>query len=183
MGKPEKPWKKLSGKTVYDNKWIRVEEHQVINPAGGQGIYGKVCLKNIAIGVIPLDSEANTWLVGQHRYTLNRYSWEIPEGDCPLGSDPLESAKRELKEETGLSAQKWTELIRIHTSNSVTDELGIIFLAEDLKQGEQSLDETEQDLKVKKIALKEAVDQVMQGEITDSMSMAGLLALARIKKC
>jgi len=183
MEKPENPWKKLSGKTVYDNQWIRVEEHDVINPSGGKGIYGKVCLKNIAIGIIPLDEYDNTWLVGQHRYTLNQYSWEIPEGGCPLGTDPLESAKRELKEETGITARQWKELIRIHTSNSVTDEAGVIYLAEDLVQGDQSLDETEQDLRVKKINLKEAVEKVMNGKITDSMSMAGILALARIKKC
>lgn len=175
------PWTTLSGEEKYDNRWIRVTEYQVINPAGGKGIYGKVHFKNKAIGVIPVDSEGNTWLVGQFRYTLNEFHWEIPEGGGPLDIEPLESAKRELKEETGLTAGKWSLLTRLHTSNSVTDEEGFVFLAEDLEQGESELEETEADLKVKKLPLKEAVDMVLRGEITDSMSMIGLLLVARLK--
>ena len=175
------PWTTLSGEEKYDNRWIRVTEYQVINPAGGKGIYGKVHFKNKAIGVIPVDGEGNTWLVGQFRYTLNEFHWEIPEGGGPLDIEPLESAKRELKEETGLTAGKWSLLTRLHTSNSVTDEDGFVFLAEDLEQGESELEETEADLKVKKLPLKEAVDMVLRGEITDSMSMIGLLLVARLK--
>src|SRR5210317_1777933 len=115
------PWKKLGEIVVYDNPWIRVEEHKVLNPKKGEGIYGKVCFKNRAIGILPIDKEFNTWLVGQYRYTLNEYSWEIPMGGGLLEEDPLSAAKRELKEETGLSAGKWTNVLRIHTSNSVTD--------------------------------------------------------------
>ncbi|MBX2965508.1 MAG: NUDIX hydrolase [Cyclobacteriaceae bacterium] len=176
------PWKTLSTKEVYDNKWIRVTEHNVLNPAGGKGIYGKVHFKNKAVGVIPLDAQNNTWLVGQYRYTLNEYSWEIPEGGGAFDTAPLEAAKRELKEETGLTANKWTLLMRIHTSNSVTDEEGFIFLAEDLTQGEDEREETEADLVVKKLSLQEAVTMVMEGKITDSISMAGLLKVARIKQ-
>jgi 8-oxo-dGTP pyrophosphatase MutT (NUDIX family) len=175
------PWKTLSGDEKYDNKWINVTEYQVINPAGGQGIYGKVHMKNKAIGIIAVDDHDNTWLVGQYRYTLNEFSWEIPEGGGPLTEPPLEAAKRELKEETGLTAKKWTTLLRIHLSNSVTDEEGFIFLAEDLEHGQSELEETESDLKAWKLPLKEAVDRVMRGEITDSMSIAGLLKVARLK--
>lgn len=175
------PWKTLSTRHVYDNNWILLEEHQVINPAGGKGIYGKVHFKNQAIGVIPLDEHGNTWLVGQHRYTLNAYSWEIPEGGCPLGTLPLDSARRELKEETGIIASRWQQIMKFHTSNSVTDEEGFIFLAEGLTFGERALEETEADLIVKKLPFSEALKMVMNEEITDSMSVAGILKVARLK--
>lgn len=176
------PWTTLTTREVYANKWITVTEHDVLNPAGGKGIYGKVHFKNKAIGIIPVDEHGNTWLVGQYRYTLNEYSWEIPEGGGAMDTEPLEAAKRELKEETGLTANKWTLLMRIHTSNSVTDEEGFVFLAEDLTQGEDDREETEADLVVKKLSMQEAVSMVMDGKITDSISVAGLLKVAKMKK-
>lgn len=175
------PWTTLSGEEKYENYWIRVTEYQVLNPSGGRGIYGKVHFKNKAIGVIPVDDAGNTWLVGQYRYTLNEFHWEIPEGGGPLNETPLEAARRELQEETGLTARRWTLLTRLHTSNSVTDEEGFIFLAEDLEQGERALEETEADLKMRKLPLHEAVQMVMDGQITDSLSMIGLLKVARVK--
>jgi 8-oxo-dGTP pyrophosphatase MutT (NUDIX family) len=175
------PWTTLSGEVRYDNPWINVTEFQVLNPSGGKGIYGKVHFKNKAIGVIPVDDQGNTWLVGQFRYTLNAFSWEIPEGGGPDGTDPLDSAKRELREETGLTAGKWTLISRLHTSNSVTDEEGFIFLAEDLTSGKSDLEDTEADLQTRKIPLKEAIDLVLRGDITDSMSIIGLLIVARMK--
>ena len=175
------PWTTLSGEEKYENRWIKVTEYQVINPGGGRGIYGKIHFKNKGIGIIPVDDGGNTWLVGQYRYTLNEFHWEIPEGGAPLSEDPLKAAQRELKEETGLIAKKWTRLLRMNTSNSVTDEECVIFLAEDLQQGESELEDTEADLKVRKIPLKEALDMVVRGEISDSMSMMGLLMLGRMK--
>lgn len=175
----ENPWKTQSVKTVYENPWIKLEEHQVITPAGKEGIYGKVHFKNRAMAIVPIDQDGNTWLVGQFRYTLDEYSWEIPMGGGPVDQDLLESAKRELKEETGLSASKWTELMKIHTSNSVTDEWGLIYLAEDLSEGETEFEDTEV-LQIKKLPFQEALDMVMKGEITDSISVAGLLKAARI---
>lgn len=180
MKKKTNPWKKLTGEVKYDNPWIRVEEHDVINPGGGESIYGKVSFKNKAIGIIPIDAEGNTWLVGQYRYTLDEYSWEIPEGGCPNGEDMLEGAQRELKEETGLAADTWEIIMRLHTSNSVTDEEAFIFLAKNLHPGESNLEETESDLKVLKLPLEDAIKMVMEGEITDSMSVAGLLKVARM---
>ena len=168
------PWKKLSYKKIYDNPWITVEEYQVINPRGGNGIYGKVKFKNKAIGIIPVDDAGNTWLVGQYRFTLDEYSWEIPMGGGSIGVPILESAKRELKEETGFTASKWTEIMRIHTSNSVTDEEGFIFLAEELTAGETDFDDTE-DLEIMKLPFKEAYQMVLEGKITDSLSVAGIL--------
>ena len=179
MEKTKNPWQKLSGKLIYDNPWIRLEEDQVINPSGGRGIYGKVHFKNKAIGIIPLDEHNNTWLVGQYRYALDEYSWEIPMGGGPLEQDVLTSAQRELKEETGLTAQLWTQIMRIHTSNSVTDEEGFIFLAQELTEGETAFEETE-DLALQKLPLGGVLDMVMQGKITDSLSIAGILKAARL---
>jgi 8-oxo-dGTP pyrophosphatase MutT (NUDIX family) len=169
----QNPWKIIKEKTVYDNPWINLTEYDVINPGGGNGIYGKVHFKNIAIGVMVLDDAFNTYLVGQYRFTLNAYSWEIPEGGGLLGTDPLENAKRELLEETGLMANKWQELFSMHLSNSVSDELGIVYLARDLKQGIAEPEETEQ-LMVKKVSLEEAATMVENGLITDSMSVAAI---------
>lgn len=174
------PWRVLKTTNIYDNAWISVKEDAVLNPAGNDGIYGTVHFKNKAIGIIPLDKDNYTWLVGQYRYPLNEYSWEIPMGGGNPNEDLLLSAKRELKEETGLIAQKWTKILRIHTSNSVTDEEGFVFLAEELSQFEPEFEETEQII-IKKLPLSEAVAMVMQGKITDSISMTGLLLLARLK--
>lgn len=178
-----KSWTTLSSREIYDNAWIKVTEFQVINPAGKPGIYGKVHFKNKAIGIIPVDADMNTWLVGQHRYTLNEWSWEIPEGGGSMTSTPLESAKRELKEETGLTAKKWTQILRTHLSNSVSDEEGFIFLAEDLEEGEKALEETEADMKVWKLPLKEAIQMVVDGKITDSLSVMGLLMMEKMRGC
>jgi 8-oxo-dGTP pyrophosphatase MutT (NUDIX family) len=175
------PWTTLSGEVKYDNRWITVTEYQVINPGGGRGIYGKVHFKNKAIGIIPLDDEMNTWLVGQYRYTLNEWAWEIPEGGGPIGQSPKEAAARELLEETGLNASQLTQIMRLHTSNSVTDEEGFIFLAEGLTQGAAQLEETEADMKVWKLPFIEALQMVMEGKITDSMSVMGILKVARMK--
>jgi 8-oxo-dGTP pyrophosphatase MutT (NUDIX family) len=179
--KIENPWKTLSGELKYENPWISVTEYQVINPGGGKGIYGKVHFKNTAIGIVPVDQELNTWLVGQYRYTLDQWSWEIPEGGGPLGESAVSAAKRELKEETGLSAERWTQVVSLHTSNSVTDEGGFIFMAEELEQGDNALDDTEVDLRVWKLPLKDALNMVIEGKITDGLSVMGLLMVARLK--
>jgi 8-oxo-dGTP pyrophosphatase MutT (NUDIX family) len=181
LEKNKKSWTTLTSQEKYDNKWINVTEFQVINPSGKPGIYGKVHYKNKAIGIVPLDTKMNTWLVGQHRYTLNEWSWEIPEGGGPVGTEVLTSAKRELKEETGLSANLWTLVTRTHLSNSVSDEEGLIFLAEDLSEGEQQPEETEADMKVWKIPFSEALEMVGEGKITDGLSIMGILSVARMK--
>ena len=181
QGETNNPWTTLSGEDKYENRWIKVTEYQVINPAGGKGIYGKIHYKNKGIGIIPIDEHGNTWLVGQYRYTLNEFHWEIPEGGGPLDQNPLEAAKRELKEETGLTAKTWTPLLKMNPSNSTTDEECLIFIAEDLEHGKNDPEETEADMKVQKIPLTDAIDMVMRGEILDSMTMLGLLMVARVR--
>jgi 8-oxo-dGTP pyrophosphatase MutT (NUDIX family) len=175
MQHPEaNPWKIVSKKEIYDNPWINLTEYQVINPSGNPGIYGKVHYKNIAIGILPLDEDMNTYLVGQYRFTLNQYSWELPEGGGIIGVDPLESAKRELLEETGLKASKWTEIQRMHLSNSVSDELCILYIAKGLEQHEAEPEDTEQ-LIVKKVPFNEVYQMVCNGEITDSLAVTAIL--------
>lgn len=175
------PWTTISGEVKYDNRWINVTEYQVINPSGGKGIYGKIHFKNKGIGIIPVDDEGYTWLVGQYRYTLNEFHWEIPEGGALSDEFPLLAAQRELKEETGITAKKWTALLRMNPSNSVTDEECIVYLAEELEFGEPLLEETEGDLVLKRLPLTEAIEMVMHGHVRDSMSMIGLLMLARMR--
>lgn len=170
----ENPWKTTNSEVKYDNPWIKITEHQVIDAGGNDGIYGTVHFKNLAIGIIPLDEENNTWLVGQYRYPLNEYSWEICEGGGEIGVSPLESAQRELMEEVGLKANNWQEIMKLHVSNSVTDEVGIIYVAKDLEYFEPTPEENEV-LTLKKIPLNQVFDMVMKGEITDSLSVAGIL--------
>jgi len=181
MNPSDNPWKTLRSDVVYENNWLSIRHEDVITPAGTPGIYGVVSFKNKAVAVVPIDDEGYTYLVGQYRYPLNEYSWEIPEGGSPLGTDPLESARRELKEETGLIAQRWTKIGRIHTSNSATDEEGFVYVAEGLSQGDHEPEETE-DLQLRRVHLTEAIRMVMNSEITDSLSVCSLLMVARLKQ-
>ena len=174
------PWQRLSRREVYDNPWIRLTHEEVITPAGNRGIYGKIHFKHRAIGIVTLDAGQNTILVGQHRYTLDAFSWEIPMGGGALDEDPLDSAQRELREETGLNGGEWRQLMRLHTTNSVSDEEGYVFLARNLRQGDQALGETESDLVLKTLPLAEALAMIERGEITDVISIAGLLAVEKI---
>lgn len=168
------PWTITAGEKKYSNKWIEVTEYDVINPSGGKGIYGKIHFKNLAIGVLVLDQDLNTYMVGQYRFPLDQYSWEIPEGGGSMDVDPLESAKRELIEETGLVAHEWNLILNMHLSNSVSDEYAYIFLARQLEQFSATPEETEQ-LVVKKIPFEEVWQMVETGKITDSMTVAAIL--------
>ncbi len=170
-------WQRLSSELVYENPWIQVFHEDVLTPSGSEGIYGLVHFRGTAVGVVPLDENHNTWLVRQSRYTLDHHTWEIPEGGAPAGEDPARCAARELEEEVGLKAENFRELMRLHTSNSVTDEAGVIYVATGLSAGQQALDASE-DIEVRKLPLEDAVAMVMSGEITDAMSVAALLRLA-----
>jgi 8-oxo-dGTP pyrophosphatase MutT (NUDIX family) len=173
------PWKTLSTRETYSNPWIRVREDQVLNPSGGPGIYGVVEYKNRAIGVIPVDDDGFTWLVGQWRYCHERYEWEIPEGGCPAGESPVEAARRELLEETGIVAASITPLLTgIQLSNSTTNEVCDVFVATDLTFAEAQPEETEQ-LEVLRLPLAEAIAMAKDGRIRDSVSVLALLAMAQ----
>lgn len=170
------PWTTLSVKTTYESPWIEVSHHNVLNPIDEPGIYGVVHFKNVAVGVIPLDADNYTWIVGQYRYPLDAYSWEIPEGGSPVGTDPVASAKRELREETGIIASDWEQILTVHTSNSVTDEVGYVYLARNLTFTKPDPDPDEE-LIVRKVHTDELFAMVERGEITDSISLAGIMKL------
>ncbi len=170
------PFQTIDETIVYDTKWISVKHANIITPSQTKGIYGTVHFKNYAIGIIPIDKDGNTYLVGQYRYALNSYSWEIPEGGGPLEQDILESAKRELQEEVGFYANRWTKIAELNTSNSVTDEVGIIFVAQDLIPTNTDYDETEE-IQIKKIPINEAIDWAITGKIKDAIALIGLLKL------
>ena len=171
-------WKKLSSKVIYDNPWMTVVEDRVINPSGGQNDYGHIRFKTCAVAIVPIDDDGNTWIVGQDRYTLGEYSWEVPMGGAPKGEDALAAAKRELREETGLKAEHWTEVMRLHTSNSITDEEGFVYIAKGLQQGKTEFDETE-NIDVRKLPLGDAIAMAQKGEITDAISVAALLWISQ----
>lgn len=167
-------WETLQSQEKYNNNWIQVFHEDVINPAGKKGIYGKVHFKNKAIGIVPIDENGYTWLVGQWRYPINEYSWEIPEGGSPIGEDIYLTAARELQEETGIQAKEIKLLKKIHVSNSVTDEVGYLFVAKKLSFGDTEFEDTE-DITVKKIHIDEAMKMVLNDEITDSLSVIGIM--------
>lgn len=170
------PWQVLSKKEVYDNPWINVKEFDVINPGGGKGIYGKVHFKNLAIGIIALNEQNQIALIGQYRFPIEQYSWEIPEGGGAHGTDPLLSAQRELQEETGLVANNWEKIMELHLSNSVSDELAIVYLATSLQQHQANPEESEV-LELKWVDFEQALQWVMENKITDSISVAAILKL------
>jgi len=172
------PWQTLTSRQVYDNAWLTVNHHEVVTPRGTNGIYGVVHFKNRGIGIIPIDDEDHTWLVGQFRYAIDRYSWEIPEGGGPLEEhDPIETAYRELKEECGLDAAQIELLLEFDLSNSVTDEVGAVYVARDLTPCQTSPDDTEV-LALRRLPVDEAIRMATHGEITDAISLMGLMKLA-----
>ena len=169
------PWVRRSVAVPYANPWIQVEHHNVLDPAGRPGVYGVVRFKHIALGCVPLHADGTITLVGQHRYPLDQWSWEIPEGGGSKERDPLEEMQRELREETGLSASEWIPLGVLHTSNSVSDETAMLWLARDLTDGQNQLDSTEGDMQVKRIPFAEALEMALDGRLTDSITLAALV--------
>jgi 8-oxo-dGTP pyrophosphatase MutT (NUDIX family) len=174
------PWRRLGRRKVYDNPWITVWHDDVIRPDGEPGIYGVVHYANQAVGVVPIDADDRVVLVGQYRYTMEAYSWEIPEGGSPLGEEPLDGARRELREETGYVAADWRQLGRLHLSNSISDEIATLFVATGLTPGDARPDGTE-DLRMRHVAFDDVVAMIVDGRITDAMTVAAIqwVALAR----
>lgn len=165
------PWTIQQQHTVYENPWIKVDHHDVTAPTGKTGIYGTVSFKGGAVAVLPLADNGDTWLVGQHRFPLDEYSWELPMGGCPKDEQPLEAARRELREETGLSASSWQALGHYHVSNCITDEQAWGFLAEGLEQGDTEFDDTEE-LAIQRLPFDEVLAMTLDGRITDLVSVA-----------
>ncbi len=168
------PWKTLAIEERYATPWISVSHHDVIDPSGAPGIYGVIHFRNIAVGVVPLDAERNTWIIGQYRYPIKAYSWEIPEGGGRRDIPPLESAKRELREEAGIEAASWSHLLEMDLSNSASDEQAIIYVAQDLTFHEPEPDHNEE-LALRKVPFDELFRMVMAGEVRDSLTVAAVL--------
>jgi 8-oxo-dGTP pyrophosphatase MutT (NUDIX family) len=171
------PWTRRSRRVAYENPWVTVWHDEVDQPDGSPGIYGVVHFENSAVGVVVLDDEDRVLLVGQHRYTLGAYSWEIPEGGVPPGESPLDGAARELREETGVEATDWRELLRYHLSNSITDETGVVYVARALRHGEPDPDPTEE-LAIRWLPFDEAMAMIADGRITDALTIMGLQRVA-----
>jgi 8-oxo-dGTP pyrophosphatase MutT (NUDIX family) len=169
----------MSTQLKYENPWIRVREDRVLRPDANPGIYGVVEVKSVATGVVPIDADRTTYLVGQYRYPLDAYSWEIPEGGGAPGVDPRLAAARELREETGLVAGTWDFLGQVHLSNSITDEVGYVYIAQDLHVAGPSEPEGTEELEVRRLPFEEALAMALGGRITDSLSVLGLLLAER----
>lgn len=170
---PTNPWKTLSSSPIYGNQWFAVREDRVVRPDGELGTYSVVSASRLATGIVPLWQDGTVTLVGQHRYPLDEYSWEIPEGGGDLTAHPLEIAKRELIEETGIEAAAWIELGRVHTSNCFTDELCYLFLARELTQG-MSRPDPDEIIDTRRVSFEEAVRMTCDGRITDAITIAGI---------
>jgi ADP-ribose pyrophosphatase len=177
---PASPWRRHTRRIAYDNAWIQVLHDEVTRPDGQPGVYGVVHFRNRAVGVVAIDDQDRVALVGQQRYTLDRYSWEIPEGGVPFDEDPLEGARRELREETGLDASDWREIGRIELSNSVTDEIGLFYLASGLTQGEAAPEATE-DLRLRWVPFAEVIAMIDRDELPDALTQLALERVARLR--
>ncbi|CAN7381882.1 NUDIX hydrolase [Phenylobacterium sp. LjRoot219] len=170
------PWTRGAEQMVYDNPWIRVSHHEAVAPTGRPAQYGLVSFKNLAIAVLPLHDDGTVTLVGQNRFALAGYSWELPEGGSPIGEDPLEGAKRELAEETGLQAREWRKVLQVQLSNSVTDERAVGYLALGLSDavGRAQGDDTEE-LALVRAPYREVLDAALAGHMEDMLTVAMLL--------
>ncbi len=171
------PWQRLTRSIAYQNPWIIVYHDDVVRPDGQPGIYGLVHYRNRAVAVVALDAADRVLLVGQYRYTLDVYSWEIPEGGAAEGEDLLTAARRELREETGAQAARWQEIACVHLSNSVSDEVAHCYLAQDLTSGSAEPEGTEQ-LHVRHVPFAEALAMTADGRITDALTVIALQRVA-----
>ncbi|WKL57414.1 NUDIX hydrolase [Asticcacaulis sp. ZE23SCel15] len=169
-------WQILTQKIEFENPWMRVESYDVIAPTGNPAHYGVTRFRNRAVAVVPLFDDGTVVIVGQQRFALNAYSWELPEGGVPDGEDPLEGAKRELAEEAGLKAEYWREIIQMDLSNSITDEVATGYLATGLTPAEGALDETES-LEIRRIPFKDLLKAVISGQVRDSQTVVCALRI------
>ncbi|MEO1039232.1 MAG: NUDIX hydrolase [Pseudomonadota bacterium] len=170
-GERRGPWTIRATRIAYENPWMQVIEHDVLRPNGEPGLYGVMHPKQLAIGVLPVFANGDVPLVGQYRFAVEAYSWELPEGGGAFDAEPLDSARRELAEETGLSAAHWLEFLRFDISNSITSERAIAYLAWGLEQGDAMPDETEALANDRKPFAK-VLAMAMDGRISDGFTLA-----------
>ena len=179
LPRSEFSWRLGSPAAQYENPWMRVDNIPSIDPNGKDAIYGLVHFKNLAVGIIPYE-DGHIWLVGQSRVAFQNYSWEIPAGGDPSGHDPMGTAHRELREETGFTANRMEQILTMELSNSITDERGHVYLATDLTLGESEMESSE-DITTMKISLDAALNAIDTGEIRQALSVAAILKLDRMR--
>ena len=177
--KQTNPWTTKSSHIVYENRWIRVREDEVIRPDGHPGIYGVVEVP-ASVGIIAINQKDHVVLVGQWRYTLNRYLWEIPRGGSDGHPDLLAVAQRELAEEAGVEAEHWEPLGTVDVCTGVTTDIQHLFLATGLRPSEAHHDAEEQ-IDVAWHPFEQVLDMVMDGRITEVCSVAAILKVARLR--
>ncbi|MBV9759013.1 MAG: NUDIX hydrolase [Acidobacteriaceae bacterium] len=174
------PWKTISSRRAYENAWIRVREDQVIRPDGAPGIYGVVEIRP-SVAIVAIDDLDRVSLVGQWRYSVNRYSWEVPRGGSHPGeTDMLEVARRELAEEAGVIAAQWRELGCVDVCNGVADDVQTLFLATGLAATDMCLD-PEEEIVVEWRPFEEAVEMALDGRITEVCSIAAILKVSMLR--
>jgi 8-oxo-dGTP pyrophosphatase MutT (NUDIX family) len=169
----QNPWSTLSSRVVYRNPWLALREDKVIRPDGKEGIYSVIEIRP-SCGIIAINENDQIALVGQWRYVHNKYSIEIPTGGSEQGETPLDAAKRELREETGLTAEDWTALGTVDNSNGATTDVAHLFLARNLTTG-PSVPQGDEHVELRWTPFTDAVLSVMKGEITESVSVAAIL--------
>jgi 8-oxo-dGTP pyrophosphatase MutT (NUDIX family) len=168
------PWTVKRVTRPFENDWFSIDAHDVVRPDGADGTYSVIRVRRMAVGVLPIDDAGRVHLVGQWRFPLGRYSWEMPEGGAEPGEDALECARRELEEETGLSAQTYLQILEMDLSNSLTDERAVLFLATDLREG-QSNPEAVEVLQRRTAPFADVLARVVDGRIRDSLTVAAVL--------
>ncbi len=177
--RPEFLWQLGKPQTKYENPWMRVDEIPAIDPSGQDASYGLIHFKNLAVGVVPYQ-DGYIWLVGQSRVSSRSYTWEIPAGGDPTREDPLGTAHRELREETGFTAGRMDQILKMELSNSITDEICLVYVATDLTAGEAELESSE-DISLMKISLDNALKAIEAGEIRHALGIAAIFKLDRMR--
>jgi 8-oxo-dGTP pyrophosphatase MutT (NUDIX family) len=170
------PYTVLDRRFVYDSPWIRVREDRFRHRKGAEGRYAVCGFRRTACGVLALDDQDRVVLVGQWRYPLEAYSWEIPEGGGEVTESPFETIRRELAEEAGVAARIWEPLAFFHPSNSSTEEEAFLFLATELSPVEGHHAEDDEELLLRREPLGDCLHRVLAGEITDGLTVVALLA-------
>lgn len=173
-GRPRPAWRNDSVETLFENPWLRLTRHEATAPTGTPADYVVARPRNLACGVLPIHSDGTVTLVGQARFALMNYSWEMPEGGVPVNEDPLVGVQRELLEETGLVARDWREVLRMELSNSITDERAIAWLAWDLTQTDARPDPTEV-IETARVPFMSLMAEIDRGSVRDAFTVATAL--------
>ena len=169
-----RPWRAGPPEPVTQNPWFAVESYDAVAPTGAPARYHVHRCRNLATGAVPLHADGTVTLVGQWRFPLGRYGWELPEGGAPHGEAPLEGCKRELREEAGLEAADWREILVLELSNASSDEVAHVYLATGLTPCPAAPEPTEE-LALARVPFAEALHAAVTGRVQDAITVAALL--------